>query len=57
MSAVVRPSPLGRQPGGPNMFGPPGWRPKGEGLTTADIRRKAGLVDGGSNQSSQPVMT
>jgi len=39
------------------LFGPPGWRPDGEGLTTADIRRKAGLVDGGSNQSSQPVMT
>lgn len=36
-------------------FGPPGWRPNGEGLTTADIRRRAGLVD--SNQPSQPVMT
>jgi sterol desaturase/sphingolipid hydroxylase (fatty acid hydroxylase superfamily) len=35
-------------------FGPPGWRPDGEGLTTAEIRRRAGLVD---NQSSQPVMT
>ncbi|MPZ30930.1 MAG: sterol desaturase family protein [Rhodospirillales bacterium] len=37
------------------MFGPPGWRPDGEGLTTAEIRRRAGLV--GSNQPSQPVMT
>ena len=36
-------------------FGPPGWRPDGEGLTTADIRRRAGLVS--SNQPSQPVMT
>ena len=36
------------------LFGPPGWRPDGEGLTTAEIRRRAGLV--GSNQSSQPVM-
>ena len=26
------------------MFGPPGWRPDGEGLTTAEIRRRAGLV-------------
>ena len=37
------------------MFGPPGWRPDGEGLTTAEIRRRAGLVSG--NQPSQPVMT
>ena len=37
------------------MFGPPGWRPDGEGLTTAEIRRRAGLVS--SNQPSQPVMT
>jgi sterol desaturase/sphingolipid hydroxylase (fatty acid hydroxylase superfamily) len=37
-------------------FGPPGWRPNGEGLTTADIRRRAGLV-GSNNQPSQPVMT
>jgi hypothetical protein len=36
------------------VFGPPGWRPDGEGLTTADIRRKAGLV---VNRSAQPVMT
>jgi sterol desaturase/sphingolipid hydroxylase (fatty acid hydroxylase superfamily) len=35
-------------------FGPPGWRPDGEGLTTAEIRRRAGLV---RTQSSQPVMT
>ena len=35
-------------------FGPPGWRPDGEGLTTAEIRRRAGLID---NQPSQPVMT
>ena len=26
------------------LFGPPGWRPDGEGLTTAEIRRSAGLV-------------
>ena len=26
------------------LFGPPGWRPDGEGLTTAEIRRRAGLV-------------
>jgi sterol desaturase/sphingolipid hydroxylase (fatty acid hydroxylase superfamily) len=37
------------------MFGPPGWRPDGEGLTTAEIRRRAGLVSG--NRPSQPVMT
>jgi sterol desaturase/sphingolipid hydroxylase (fatty acid hydroxylase superfamily) len=37
------------------MLGPPGWRPDGEGLTTAEIRRRAGLVSG--NQPSQPVMT
>jgi len=37
-------------------FGPPGWRPNGEGLTTAEIRRRAGLVKSG-NQPSQPVMT
>ena len=35
-------------------FGPPGWRSDGEGLTTAEIRRRAGLV---RTQSSQPVMT
>lgn len=38
------------------IFGLPGWRPDGEDLTTAEIRRRAGLVDS-SNQSSQPVMT
>ncbi|GEP60203.1 sterol desaturase family protein [Reyranella soli] len=38
-------------------FAPPGWRPDGEGLTTADIRRRAGLVSSKSNQSSQPAMT
>jgi sterol desaturase/sphingolipid hydroxylase (fatty acid hydroxylase superfamily) len=37
-------------------FGPPGWRPDGEGLTTAEIRRRAGLVSNG-NQPPQPVMT
>jgi hypothetical protein len=26
------------------LFGAPGWRPNGEGLTTAEIRRRAGLV-------------
>jgi len=36
------------------LFGPPGWRPGGEGLTTADIRRKADRV---TNQTAQPVMT
>ena len=36
------------------LFGPPGWRPDGAGLTTADIRRRAGLI---GNQSPQPAMT
>lgn len=26
------------------LFGPPGWRPDGRGLTTADLRREAGLA-------------
>ena len=26
------------------LFGPPGWRPNGEGLTTTEIRRRAGLI-------------
>ena len=33
------------------LFGPPGWRPDGEGLTTAEIRRRAGLI---SNQYQPP---
>ena len=36
------------------LFAPPGWRPDGEGLTTADIRRRAGLVPAAS---AQAVMT
>jgi sterol desaturase/sphingolipid hydroxylase (fatty acid hydroxylase superfamily) len=36
------------------LFAPPGWRPNGEGLTTADIRRRAGLVN---NETAQPAMT
>ena len=24
------------------LFGPPGWRPDGQGLTTADLRARAG---------------
>jgi sterol desaturase/sphingolipid hydroxylase (fatty acid hydroxylase superfamily) len=26
------------------LFGPPGWRPKGQGETTADLRRNAGVA-------------
>ena len=26
------------------LFAPPGWRPNGEGLTTAEIKKRAGLV-------------
>jgi sterol desaturase/sphingolipid hydroxylase (fatty acid hydroxylase superfamily) len=26
------------------VFGPPGWRPNGQGLTTADLRRLAGMA-------------
>lgn len=26
------------------LFGPPGWRPNGEGLTTTEIRKQAGLA-------------
>ena len=37
------------------LFGPPGWRPDGEGLTTAEIRRRAGrfprLRPGGPSHS------
>jgi sterol desaturase/sphingolipid hydroxylase (fatty acid hydroxylase superfamily) len=36
------------------LFGAPGWRPNGEGLTTAEIRRRASLVPEGS---PQPAMT
>ena len=36
------------------MFAAPGWRPDGEGLTTAEIRRRAGLVQ---PESAQPAMT
>lgn len=35
-------------------FGPPGWRPDGNGLTTVEIRRRAGLVD---ERPAQPAMT
>src|SRR6266852_8686067 len=34
------------------LFAPPGWRPDGEGLTTADIRRRAGLVPTASAQAA-----
>ena len=36
------------------LFAPPGWRPNGEGLTTADIRRRAGLV---GNEAAQAAAT
>jgi hypothetical protein len=36
------------------LFAPPGWRPDGEGLTTAEIRRRAGLVPAAA---AQPAMT
>jgi sterol desaturase/sphingolipid hydroxylase (fatty acid hydroxylase superfamily) len=36
------------------LFGAPGWRPNGEGLTTAEIRRRAGLVP---EAAPQPAMT
>ena len=26
------------------LFGPPGWRPDGQGLTTEDLRRQASLA-------------
>ena len=32
------------------LFAPPGWRPDGEGLTTAEIRRRAGLVPAAAAQ-------
>jgi hypothetical protein len=34
------------------LFAPPGWRPDGEGLTTAEIRRRAGLVPPASAQAA-----
>ena len=34
------------------LFAPPGWRPDGEGLTTAEIRRRAGLVAAASAQAA-----
>ena len=34
------------------LFAPPGWRPDGEGLTTAEIRRRAGLVPAASAQAA-----
>ncbi|MBM3648481.1 MAG: sterol desaturase family protein [Alphaproteobacteria bacterium] len=36
-----------------HLFGPPGWRPDGNGLTAAEIRRGAGLA---KDQASQPVV-
>jgi hypothetical protein len=26
------------------LFGPPGWRPDGKGLTTAELKARAGLA-------------
>ncbi|MFO1087297.1 MAG: sterol desaturase family protein [Reyranellaceae bacterium] len=37
------------------LFGPPGWRPDGAGLTSAELRRRAGLV--ADDASAQPAMT
>jgi hypothetical protein len=34
------------------LFAPPGWRPDGEGLTTAEIRRRASLVPPASAQAA-----
>ena len=34
------------------LFAPPGWRPDGEGLTTAEIRRRAGRVPAASAQAA-----
>jgi sterol desaturase/sphingolipid hydroxylase (fatty acid hydroxylase superfamily) len=34
-------------------FGPPGWRPDGHGLTTAEIRRRAGLVRAPALQAAE----
>ena len=36
------------------LFAPPGWRPNGEGLTTAELRKRAGLVD---PPPAHPAMT
>jgi hypothetical protein len=29
------------------VLGPPGWRPDGKGMTTADLRREAALAGAG----------
>ena len=39
------------------MFGPPGWRPDGEGLTTAEIRRRAGLVEQSAVSAGHDVIS
>ena len=36
------------------LFAPPGWRPNGEGLTTAELRKRAGLV---GPPPAHPAMT
>ena len=39
------------------LFGPPGWRPDGEGLTTAEIRRRAGRVPAAAQAAPLSGMT